>query len=78
MAIYFEFSDNSLQFGQLHVGTHPQINANLLNHWQKCISVQADRDELIAALALCNRTTLNRRVFTFVGHEAQTICANWR
>ena len=76
MAAYFTFSESSIQFGELHINCPRTISNNLKTLCHICIEVQVDGNELISALSIVGRQSVPRKIFTFVGDEAKTICAN--
>lgn len=73
--LYATFSDTSLDVSG-HVGDST-LERNLNYSYKEITEIQVDGDELEKACEILGRQLPNRRVYTFLGINAQEIAKNW-
>lgn len=59
-----------------HDGGH-ELTRQLNNHYTEITEIQADGDELVKCCEILGRNLPKRRVYTFIGPNAQEIACNW-
>ncbi|NBX49011.1 hypothetical protein EBT25_03545 [bacterium] len=75
--LYATFSNLDLKEISGHIGDSV-LEAQLNTYFSYVTSIQADGHELIQCCKILGRLAPKRKIYTFVGANAQEIAANWK